>query len=73
MTTIGGFVDGMIDGTIPEEQRDKYLRIIAEETRRLSRMVNRMLDAAKIQSGELLLSPASFDFSANDEPDHPLL
>lgn len=63
MTTIGGFVDGMVDGTIPPEQHDKYLRIIAEETRRLSRMVNRMLDAAKIQSGELLLSPAPFDFS----------
>ncbi len=63
MTTIGGFVDGMIDGTIPPDQHDKYLRIIAEETRRLSRMVNRMLDAAKIQSGELLLAPAPFDFS----------
>ena len=33
MTTIGGFVDGMIDGTIPLDQRDKYLKIIAEETR----------------------------------------
>ena len=63
MTTIGGFVDGMIDGTIPPDQHDKYLRIIAEETRRLSRMVGRMLDAAKIQSGELLLAPAPFDFS----------
>lgn len=63
MTTIGGFVDGMIDGTIAPDQHDKYLRIIAEETRRLSRMVTRMLDAAKIQSGELLLSPAPFDFS----------
>lgn len=63
MTTIGGFVDGMIDGTIPPEQYDKYLHIIAEETRRLSRMVGRMLDAAKIQSGELLLSPAPFDFT----------
>lgn len=63
MTTIGGFVDGMIDGTIPPEQHDKYLRVIAEETRRLSRMVNRMLDAAKIQSGELLLAPAPFDFT----------
>lgn len=63
MTTIGGFVDGMVDGTIPPAQHDKYLRIIAEETRRLSRMVGRMLDAAKIQSGELLLSPAPFDFT----------
>ncbi len=63
MTTIGGFVDGMIDGTIPPEQHDKYLSIIAEETKRLSRMVNRMLDAAKIQSGELLLAPAPFDFT----------
>ena len=63
MTTIGGFVEGMIDGTIPADQRDKYLHIIAEETRRLSRMVNRMLDAAKIQSGELILNPAPLDFS----------
>lgn len=63
MTSIGGFVDGMIDGTIPPEQHDKYLHIIAEETKRLSRMVTRMLDAAKIQSGELLLSVAPFDFS----------
>ena len=64
MTTIGGFVEGMIDGTIPADQRDKYLHIIAEETRRLSRMVGRMLDAAKIQSGELLINPAPMDFSA---------
>lgn len=63
MTTIGGFVDGMIDGTIPLEQRDKYLQTISEEVKRLSRMVTRMLDAAKIQSGELILSPAPFDFS----------
>ena len=63
MTTIGGFVDGMIDGTIPVDQRDKYLKTISEEVKRLSRMVMRMLDAAKIQSGELILSPAPFDFS----------
>lgn len=63
MTTIGGFVDGMLDGTIPPEQHDKYLHVISEEVHRLSRMVMRMLDAAKIQSGELLLAPAPFDFS----------
>ncbi|MBP3312067.1 MAG: HAMP domain-containing histidine kinase [Butyricicoccus sp.] len=63
MTTIGGFVDGMLDGTIPPDQRDKYLRIISEEVQRLSRMVMRMLDAAKIQSGELILNTAPFDFT----------
>lgn len=63
MTTIGGFVDGMIDGTIPVDQRDKYLKTISEEVKRLSRMVMRMLDAAKIQSGELILNAAPFDFS----------
>ncbi len=63
MTTIGGFVDGMLDGTIPQEQHEKYLHVISEEVHRLSRMVVRMLDTAKIQSGELLLTPAPFDFS----------
>ncbi|WP_122789488.1 HAMP domain-containing sensor histidine kinase [Intestinibacillus sp. Marseille-P6563] len=63
MTTIGGFVDGMLDGTIPPDQQQKYLRIISEEVGRLSRMVVRMLDAAKIQSGELILNTAPFDFT----------
>ncbi len=61
MTSIGGFVDGMIDGTIPTEKHNKYLLIISEEVRRLSRLVIRMLDAAKLQSGELTLRPVSFD------------
>ena len=63
MTTIGGFVDGMLDGTIPPDQQEKYLHVISEEVKRLSRMVMRMLDAAKIQSGELLINPAPFDFT----------
>lgn len=63
MTTIGGFVDGMLDGTIPPAQHQKYLHIISEEVHRLSRMVVRMLDAAKIQSGEMILASAPFDFS----------
>ena len=38
MTTIAGFADGILDGTIPKEQEDKYLATIADETRRLSRL-----------------------------------
>lgn len=63
MTTIGGFVDGMLDGTIPCDQQQKYLHIISDEVKRLSRMVGSMLDAAKLQSGELLINPAPFDFT----------
>ena len=62
MTSIGGFVDGMLDGTIPKEKWEQYLHIISEEIHRLSRLIMRMLNAAKIQSGELTLMPAPFDF-----------
>ena len=61
MTSIRGFVDGMLDGTIPPEKHTQYLKIISEEVGRLSRLVMRMLDAAKIQAGELIITPAPFD------------
>lgn len=63
MTSIRGFVDGMLDGTIPPEKQNQYLRIISEEVGRLSRLVIRMLDAAKIQAGELIITPAPFDLT----------
>ena len=50
MTTIAGFADGILDGTIPKEQEEKYLRKIADETRRLSRLVRNMLDASQAGS-----------------------
>lgn len=61
MTSIGGFVDGMLDGTIPKERWEKYLGVISEEIKRLSRLIVRMLNAAKIQSGELVLNTIPFD------------
>ncbi|MBQ3372235.1 MAG: HAMP domain-containing histidine kinase [Oscillospiraceae bacterium] len=50
MTTISGFADGILDGTIPKEEEEKYLRSIRDETRRLSRLVRSMLDASKMKS-----------------------
>lgn len=47
MTTIGGFADGLLDGTIPEEDSVKYLTAIRDETDRLSRLVRNMLDASR--------------------------
>lgn len=51
MTTIGGYVDGILDGTIPPEQQNKYLHIVSDETKRLSRLVRSMLDVSQLQDG----------------------
>lgn len=50
MTTIAGFADGILDGTIPKNEEDKYLSAIADETRRLSRLVRSMLNASQLQT-----------------------
>ena len=52
MTTISGYIDGILDGTIPENRRDHYLRIVSEETKRLSRLVRSMLDISQLQKEE---------------------
>ena len=52
MTTISGYIDGILDGTIPEERRDHYLRIVSDETKRLSRLVRSMLDISQLQKEE---------------------
>ena len=53
MTTIAGYTDGILDGTIPPERERQYLQIISDESRRLSRLVRRMLDISQIQSKEM--------------------
>jgi len=50
MTTISGFAEGILDGTIPEERRKESLEIIVSETRRLSRLVRRMLDLSRLRA-----------------------
>ena len=52
MTTIAGFADGILDGTIPPEKEREYLQVISSETRRLSRLVRSMLDLSRLQSDE---------------------
>ena len=47
MTTISGFADGLLDGTVPKEDTVKYLTAIRDETKRLSRLVRDMLDVSR--------------------------
>ncbi len=52
MTTIAGFIDGILDGAIPPEKQEYYLKIIKSEIKRLSRLVASLLDISRMQSGE---------------------
>ena len=52
MTTISGYIDGILDGTIPEHRRNYYLQIVSDETKRLSRLVRSMLDISQLQKEE---------------------
>ncbi|MCH5191278.1 MAG: HAMP domain-containing protein [Oscillospiraceae bacterium] len=64
MTTIGGFIDGMLDGTIPPERHGECLQIVSDESKRLSRLVTSMLNLSKIEAGELKLKYRDFDISS---------
>lgn len=61
MTTIAGFADGILDGTIPPERQEDALRTISAETRRLSRLVRRMLDLSRLQSTDTVTTQEPFD------------
>ena len=52
MTVIGGYVDGILDGTIPPEKQSYYMQIVSQETKRLSRLVRNMLEISRMQAKE---------------------
>lgn len=63
MTTISGFVEGIMDGTIPPEKQDTYLKIVLDETKRLARLVTELLQLARIDAGTMQLNIRGFDIN----------
>lgn len=63
MTSINGFISGIIDGTIPEEKWLHYLNIVHDEIKRLIRLINDILDLASLESGEFSLHVGTFDIN----------
>ena len=63
MTTIIGFLQGIQDGVVPKEEQKKYIGICLDESRRLSRLVTRLLDVARLESGENEIDLVVFDIN----------
>ena len=61
LTSMQGFLGGMMDGTIPENERDKYMQIVWDETKRLNKLITTLLDLSHIESGKTPLVRTRFD------------
>lgn len=61
MTSMQGFLQGMLDGTIPPEEQGKYMQIVLDETRRLSRLVGSLLNLSRMENNETQLAYSDFD------------
>ena len=63
MTSMRGYVQAMLDGTIAQEDMPRYLGIVMDETTRLTDLVRDLLDLSRLESGKFPLSKAPFDLN----------
>ncbi|MCD4712025.1 MAG: HAMP domain-containing histidine kinase [Clostridiales bacterium] len=63
LTNIKGYTRGMLDGTIEEDKKERYLKIVLNESDRLIKMINDLLDLSKMESGALVLNKTDFDLN----------
>lgn len=61
ITSISGFAEGILDGTIPPEKHDEYLEKVRSESKRLIKITNDLLELSSMQQGELQPSKDSFE------------
>ena len=66
MTTIGGYVDGILDGTIPASQQAHYLQLVSDETKRLNRLVRSMLDISQLQEQQTIPEDKKTQFEVQE-------
>lgn len=64
LTSMQGFLTAMLDGTVPEDKREKYLSIVLEETNRLSRLTEGIVDLSRAESSKIILDESDFDVNA---------
>ena len=63
ITSIKGFIGGILDGVIPRDRENYYLKIVYDEIDRLARLVNDLLDISAMESGKFNLAITEFDIN----------
>ena len=63
LTSIRGYLEAMIDGTIPPEMYDKYLNIVLNETDRLTKLTNSLLTLNNLNTHGMMLNKTDFDIN----------
>lgn len=64
LTSIKGFINAVLDGTVPKDKQEKYLRIALNESERLTKIANNILDLSKMESGTIELNREEFDMNS---------
>ncbi|MCD7725362.1 MAG: ATP-binding protein [Clostridiales bacterium] len=63
LTSIKGYLEAMIDGTIPPEMHEKYLTIVLNETERLTKLTNSLLTLNNLNTKGMMLNKTDFDIN----------
>lgn len=63
VTSIQGFAQGMLDGTIPPEEHARYLQVVVDETHRLSKLIANLLNLSRMENEETSLAYSDFDIN----------
>ena len=63
ITSIHGFAEGMADGVIPPEEHPKYLRLVADESQRMSTLVNDLLALSRLERDDAVPEMTVFDIN----------
>ncbi|MCL2462069.1 MAG: cell wall metabolism sensor histidine kinase WalK [Defluviitaleaceae bacterium] len=64
LTSMHGFIEAILDGTVPEEKRSHYLGIVLDETDRLAKLTNDIISLNRAESKELPIDRTTFDINA---------
>ena len=63
ITSIRGFVAGILDGIIPKDKENYYLNVVYEEINRLTRLINDLLDLSAMESGRFSMNVTEVDLN----------